>query len=133
METSPALGEEWPEWDNGNDSLHSESNLVFVSWDTGIIDRCDSDVVIVDLEAVGYVPDGDDHLDSGRVEELARDHGVPVADLWAAYKREREQENVSLGEDGSKMSRVAADVFSVFGVSLSDLLSAWQRERESVS
>ena len=62
------------------------SRLVFVSWDTGIIDRCDSDVVIVDLEAVGYVPDGDEYLDSGRVEELAREHGVPVADLWAAYQ-----------------------------------------------
>ena len=71
------------------------SRLVFVSWDTGIIDRCDSDVVIVDLEAVGYVPDGDDYLDSGRVEELARVHGVPVADLWAAYRREQQRDSVS--------------------------------------
>lgn len=75
--------------------MAEERRLVFVSWDTGIIDRCDSDVVIVDLEAVGYVPDGDDYLDSGRVEELAREHGVSVADLWAAYKREQQRESVS--------------------------------------
>ena len=82
--------------------MAEERRLVFVSWDTGIIDRCDSDVVIVDLEAVGYVPDGDDYLDSGRVEELAREHGVPVADLWAAYQWRQNLRSAGVLDDVEK-------------------------------
>ena len=62
--------------------------LVYVGLDTGTIDG-DSTARIVDLDAVEYVPDGDDYADDSRVIDLATDHGVPVADLWAAYKREQ--------------------------------------------
>ena len=75
-----------------------------------------------------------DRDQAGRSRAHAPAVAVPFADLLAAWQLvQRLQENASLGEDGSKMSRVAADVFSVLGVSLSDLLSAWRRERESVS
>jgi len=60
---------------------------MFVGLDTGTIESCDSSSRIVDLDAVEYVPDGDDYADDSRVIDLATDHGVPVAELWAAYKR----------------------------------------------
>lgn len=64
---------------------------MFVGLDTGTIESCDSSSRIVDLDAVEYVPDGDDYADDVRVIDLAREHGVPVADLWAAYKREQQR------------------------------------------
>ena len=65
--------------------METERRLVYVGLDTGTIDG-DSTARIVDLDAVEYVPDGDDYADDSRVIDLATDHGVPVAELWAAYQ-----------------------------------------------
>jgi len=67
-----------------NGSL-AEPNLVFVGLDTETIDDALQGVVL-DLDAFGFVPDGDDYFDDSRIVDYASHHGVPVADLWAAYE-----------------------------------------------
>lgn len=69
--------------------METETNLVFVCTRTGTIDGIDSSARVVDLDACGFVPDGDDWTDDVTIQNLAETSGVPVADLWAAYQREK--------------------------------------------
>jgi hypothetical protein len=68
---------------------------MFVGVETGTIDACDSSARVVDISATGFVADGDDYVDDLEIMNLAESEGVPVADLWAAYKREKQRESVS--------------------------------------
>ena len=72
--------------------METERRLVFVGWETSTVDACGNgkESYVIDLDDCGYVIDGDDWHDDAVISELARDHGVPVADLWAAYKREQQ-------------------------------------------
>jgi len=67
-----------------------ETNLMFVGVETGTIDACDSSARVVDISATGFVADGDDYVDDLEIMNLAESDGVPVAELWAAYKREQQ-------------------------------------------
>jgi hypothetical protein len=68
--------------------METERRLVFVGWETSTVDACGNgkESYVIDLDDCGYVIDGDDWHDDAVISELARDHGVPVADLWAAYQ-----------------------------------------------
>lgn len=77
----------------------TETNLVFVCTRTGTIDGIDSSSRVVDLDACGFVPDGDDYIDDTDVIELAESHGVPVSDLWAAYQWRRAMETAGILAD----------------------------------
>lgn len=63
-------------------------HLLFVGLDTGTIDDAGQGVV-VDLDEVDYIPDGDDFVDDIHLMAIGSAHGVPVADLVEAYRRER--------------------------------------------
>lgn len=63
--------------------------LVFVGLETGTIDGIDSSARVVDLDACGFVPDGDEWADDVTIMGLAETSGVPFADLWAAYEWRR--------------------------------------------
>jgi hypothetical protein len=67
-----------------------ETNLMFVGVETGTIDACDSSARVVDISSTGFVADGDDYVDDLEILNLAESDGVPVAELWAAYKREQQ-------------------------------------------
>jgi len=67
-----------------------ETNLMFVGVETGTIDACDSSARVVDISSTSFVADGDDYVDDLEIMNLAESEGVPVADLWAAYKREQQ-------------------------------------------
>ena len=75
--------------------MGTERRLAFVGWETSTVDACGNgeESYVIDLDDCGYVIDGDDWHDDAVISELARDHGVPVAELWAAYKREQQREN----------------------------------------
>lgn len=80
--------------ENGQAAMTEERRLVFVGWGTSTVDPCGAgdESYVIDLDDCGYVIDGDDWHDDAVISELARDHGVSVADLWAAYKREQQRE-----------------------------------------
>lgn len=59
--------------------------LVFVGTDTDTVED-GSQGVVFDLAAIGFDPDGDTYFDEVRIINLSEKHGVPVADLWAAYQ-----------------------------------------------
>lgn len=67
-----------------------ETNLMFVGVETATIETCDSSARVVDISSTGFVADGDDYVDDIEILNLAESDGVPVADLWAAYKREQQ-------------------------------------------
>jgi hypothetical protein len=78
--------------------MTSKPRFALVCLDTWQIETFAGPVRLVninDLAGDEYVPDGDDYTDDSRVIDLATDHGVPVAELWAAYKREQQRESVS--------------------------------------
>jgi len=59
--------------------------LLFVGLDTLTIDD-GAQGVVLDLSSVGFTPDGDDFFDDSDLHALATEHGVSLADLWAAYQ-----------------------------------------------
>ena len=75
-----------------------ETNLMFVGVETGTIDACDSSARVVDISATGFVADGDDYVDDLEIMNLAESDGVPVAELWAAYKREQQPAAIKTNE-----------------------------------
>lgn len=79
--------------ENGIAAMMEERRLVFVGWETSTVDPCGNgdESYVIDLDDCGYVIDGDDWHDDAVISELARAHGVSVADLWAAYKREQQR------------------------------------------
>ena len=67
--------------------MSTPTRLVFVGLLTDTIDdACQG--VVVDLDRIDFAPD-DDYFDEARLTAVALSDGVPVADLFESYQRER--------------------------------------------
>lgn len=58
--------------------------LVFVGLDTDTVD-CGIQGVVLNLDEMGYEPNGDDYFDESEITAMAQKHGVTIEQLWQAY------------------------------------------------
>jgi hypothetical protein len=83
--------------------METEPNLVFVDCDTDTVEEIGGVSFVIDTETAVLSPDERQLLDDAyqygsfgdNATAIIRRVGVPVADLWAAYKREQQRESVS--------------------------------------
>ena len=83
--------------------METEPSLVFVGLDTDTVDEICADSFVIDIDSAVLSEQDRDVLDvadqlgvlGDEATAIIRRVGVPVADLWAAYKREQQRESVS--------------------------------------
>lgn len=91
------------------EQMTTERNLLFVNLDTDTVEDIAGDAFVIDTETAVISPDEIDTLDAadqyGSFDDdaaaIVRRVGVPVADLWAAYRREQQP----VGSDGWRWQR----------------------------
>jgi hypothetical protein len=83
--------------------METEPNLVFVDLDTDTVEGIGRASFVIDTDTAELSPDEVEILDmvdqfgtfGDQAAVIVRRIGVPVAELWAAYKREQQRESVS--------------------------------------